>query len=140
MNRLVVIGAVLIGIALGIRFWLLSSIPGVKEPPPLVYQPRQEIEPSGFLAVFAAIEPWRADASLRRLRPAYRSRPARTVRPLDLHLQRGFHPMILFQKASLFHAKGDPASAYKVLEEHRRGSMAPNWNTSGSTRSFTTWG
>ncbi len=81
------------------------------------YLPRQELDTSGFLSVFNGIAPWRADSSLDEYAAAYRQAVPRGLASLDLHMQRGFHPLISLQRASLFHAKGDPAAAYQVLDD-----------------------
>jgi hypothetical protein len=86
--RLIAIECVVGLCALGIRYWLLGSIPAVKElDPPLVYQPRHELETSGFLNVFASIEPWRPDASLEEYAAAYQQAIPRGLASMDRHFE-----------------------------------------------------
>jgi FG-GAP-like repeat/ASPIC and UnbV len=83
------------------------------------YAPRESFETSGFLAVFGAIEAWPADASMDRYAGAYDRAVSRGLALMDKYVETGEHPMVLvmMQKASLYHAKGDPAAAYRTLED-----------------------
>jgi hypothetical protein len=83
------------------------------------YKPRQAIETSGYRAVFNHIPPWQPDASLEEYAAAYQQAVPRGLAAMDIHLERGVPPMakVLLQKASLLHAKGDPAGAYQALED-----------------------
>ncbi|MBI2806481.1 MAG: VCBS repeat-containing protein [Planctomycetes bacterium] len=118
--------------ALGVGGYLAFG-PGPKQPETLAYKPRQGIETSGFLAVFNSIERWRPDASLDDYAKAYRQAIPRGLALMDKSLESDLHPMIqvMLQKASLYHAKGDPASAHKTLEDvetHIRGTgLEADW-------------
>ncbi len=86
---------------------------------PSGYQPRQPIDTSGYRAVFEHIPPWRGDASLEEHAAAYRQAVPRGLASVDRRLAEGKQPLapLLLEKASLLHAKGDPAEAYRVLED-----------------------
>jgi hypothetical protein len=108
-------------VALGL-FMFLGAKPASKEPEPpepFAYRPRQVIDTSGYLAVFESIEPWRAEASLEEYAAAYKQAVPRGLAAMDRHLEAGTHSIarLLLQKASLYHAGGDPASAYRTLED-----------------------
>jgi hypothetical protein len=81
------------------------------------YRPRQEIDTSGYRAVFDGIPPWPRDASLEDYSTAYEQAIPRGLASLDRHLERGFQPLILLQRVGLFHARGDTAAAYQTLDE-----------------------
>lgn len=81
----------------------------------LSYLPRQDLETSGFLAVFGSIQPWEKDASQAQQAQAYDEAIARGLASVERHLARGFQPLALLQRAAYYHAQGDPARAYQVL-------------------------
>jgi FG-GAP-like repeat/ASPIC and UnbV len=85
----------------------------------LPYTPRQSFETSGFLAVFGAIEAWPPDASLEMYAVAYEQAVPRGLALMDKFVETGEHPVVpvLLQKTGLFHARGDPAAAYRTLED-----------------------
>jgi hypothetical protein len=87
------------------------------EPPG--YQPRRPIDTAGYTVVFDHIRPWGPQASFEEYAAAYREAVPRGLAAIDADLEHGSHPMVtaLLRKASLFHAKGDPAGAYRVLED-----------------------
>lgn len=95
-----------------------GSSPASQEPE-VAYKPRAPIETSGFLAVFYNIEPWRPDASLEEYADAYERAIPRGLDSLDRFREQGTDRIsaLLLPRASLFHAKGDTASAYRTLEE-----------------------
>ncbi|HEX4614225.1 MAG TPA: CRTAC1 family protein [Urbifossiella sp.] len=113
----VIVGLAALGAGVFIGFRPAANAPAPEDPKPDAYQPRQELETSGFLAVFAGIEPWRPDASLEQYAAAYANAIPRGHSSLDIYLSRGFHPGMLIQRANLFHAKGDPAAAYQALDD-----------------------
>ncbi|MFO0863792.1 MAG: CRTAC1 family protein [Gemmataceae bacterium] len=84
---------------------------------PVTYQPRQPLEMSGFLNVFASIKRWPSDASLDDYAAAYENAIPRGLSSMDAYLTQGFNPLAFLQKAALFQARGDTDSAYKTLEE-----------------------
>ncbi len=126
-------GFVLIGclvglIPLSIVMFLSCFRPASKEPnslgseqsfSSLAHRPRQQIETSGFLTVYAGIDPWPSNASLEEYAAAFDQSIPRGLMFMDKCLETEALPMVtaLLQKASLFHAKGDPASAYKTLKD-----------------------
>ncbi len=119
-NRFVAVSCViLLGVFLILVIVGSSSVSGEREQ--LSYQPRQEIETSGFLAVFHNIEPWRPDASFEEYAAAYQQAIPRGLASVERDLETGIRPleMLMMIKASLFHAQGDPRRAYEVLEEFR---------------------
>ncbi|MDB5390416.1 MAG: hypothetical protein JWM11_6062 [Planctomycetaceae bacterium] len=87
--------------------------------PQPAYLPRQEIQTSGYNTVFTSMEltPWESDASLEDYAEVYQKAIPQGLAAIEWHLQRGFHPLMLLQKTSLFHASGDTASAYQTLED-----------------------
>ncbi len=107
----------LLGVALA-----LDSTPEFEEVEPAGHQPRRPIETSGYRAVFDHIPAWRPDASLEEYAAAYQQAVPHGLAALDRELEDGGPAMVpaFLQKASLFHAKGDPAAAYQVLEELER--------------------
>ncbi len=98
---------------------MLNSAPEGDNWEPTGYLPRRPIETSGYLAVFDHIPPWPANASLEQHAAAYRQAIPLALAEADSRMEEGFAPMItaLFQKASLLHARGDPAGAYAVLDD-----------------------
>jgi hypothetical protein len=110
-------------IALGVGVASRSDPPPQPEPdagqPHPVYQPRQPVETSGVADVYNSIPPWAPDASLGDYASAYKNAIPRGLAFLDEWAEiTGARPVetVLLQKACLFHAKGDPVSAYKTLE------------------------
>ena len=87
--------------------------------PRLVYQPRQAIDSSGFLVVYAGIDPWSPNSSLADYATAYERAIPDGLAFMDRSSQNGTLPVerAMLLKAALFHAKGDPASAYRTLED-----------------------
>src|SRR5262249_54071898 len=97
------------------------SLPASGEPEQqaVTYQPRQQIETSGFLAAFDFMKPWGDDATLEDYAASYRQGFLLGIETMDRHLATGLHPIekVLLTKASLLHAQGEPGKAYKVLED-----------------------
>ncbi len=90
------------------------------EPPPLDYLPiYYDLETSGYSSVFTSMSlaPWSADASMKEYAETYLNAVPQGIAAINWHLERGFHPIMLLQMASLYQASGDTASAYQTLEE-----------------------
>lgn len=102
---------------MGVHSGLTRYTAAARKLDPSEYQPRQELETSGFLAGFVSIEPWPTYASFEEYSDAYSKAVPRGLTSLEAHLASGFHPMVFLQKAALYHSKGDPETAYKILEE-----------------------
>ncbi len=116
VGRVILIGCV-VGIVASLAIGMfLPSRPASKEPDKITYLPRQDFETSGVRAVFAAIEPWGRDSSLEENAAKYQQAAQRGLLSMDQYLKKGFHPLPLLQKTSLFHSQGDTASAYRTLE------------------------
>ena len=82
------------------------------------YKPRKAIETSGYETVFKHIPAWKGDGSLEEHGAAYEQAVARGLAALDEQIsQEHVDPKLLIHKAGLFHARGDPESAYKVLDD-----------------------
>src|SRR4051794_13067134 len=96
-----------------------SRQPAPKKTPPKTYSPRIPMETSGIFAVYANVEPWRRHASMQEYASAFRQAVPRGLAAMDRHLASGDQPIetVLMTKAFLYNADGDPASAYKALEE-----------------------
>src|ERR1043166_2482836 len=104
--------------------WYRSTPPGPpakgpKDPPRVRYVPRQRVETSGVIAVFNSMKGWPPTASLEECAAGYDDAIPRGLTFMDKCLETGAHEItiVLLQKAALFHARGDPDSAYKTLEE-----------------------
>jgi hypothetical protein len=113
-----VAGLVAVGIVV-FRDYRATSNPDPENPQGIDYKPRKPIDTSGLAGVFGSIEPWQSDASLEDYADAYAQAVPRGLARLEHHLLAGTHPLVpvLLGKASLFHARGDPASAYRTLED-----------------------
>ncbi len=120
-------GVVVLGAAAAFVFLRPGPTPApaatTPAPPAAEHKPRQDIETSGFLAVFGSIERWRPDASLDDYAAAYTNAIPRGHSSLDLYAQRGFNPRVGIQRANLFHAGGEPTNAGKALAELRQQIM-----------------
>jgi hypothetical protein len=112
---------ILLAGTIGFTIWMLSSprMPAPRHQPISQYTPRLPIDTSGIIAVFGSIETWPSNASLEECAAAYDRAVPRGLAFVDKFLAADSHPMapVLLQKASLFHAKGDTASAYQTLED-----------------------
>jgi hypothetical protein len=111
------------GYALGLAaLWgvaILCTPPVFEDFEPSGYQPRRPIETSGYRAVFNHIPPWQPTASLEDYAAAYRQAVPRGLAALEADLKTGSQPVVAvhLEKASLLHAQGDPAKAYRVLAD-----------------------
>jgi hypothetical protein len=118
LPRLILVGCVVALVPL-CSLLFRGSTPVAKEPERPTYQPRQPLDSSGFMTLFVSVDPWRANATLEEYAAAYQQAVPRGLAFMDKFLETGVLPMVtvLLRKASLFHAKGDPASAYQTLQE-----------------------
>jgi hypothetical protein len=116
LNRFFVIGFVTcvftLGIVVGVRFILAAERTEY-----LAYQPRKEIETSGFVSVFNGIEAWRPNAWLEEYAVGYEQAVPRGLALMDRHLETGEHSIekVLMTKATLLNAHGDAGRAYETL-------------------------
>jgi hypothetical protein len=83
------------------------------------YQERRPIETSGYQVIFDNTPAWRSNASLEDYAAAHQHAFTRGLATLDKQLADGSRPMVkvLLDKSRLLNARGDPAAAYKVLQD-----------------------
>ena len=111
-------GIVFLGVGLAVIVLVLSNPSADDWSDPPGYQPRHPLDSSGYQAVFDNITPWRTDASLEEYAAAYREAIPRGLADVDRELAGSHLPVVAYlRKASLLHARGDPAAAYQVLTE-----------------------
>src|SRR5262249_35373045 len=79
----------------------------------------QPIETSGTIVTFINIEPWGPDATLEECASAFQQAFPRTLAGMARHLEMKSQPVdaVLLTKASILNAQGNPAEAYKALED-----------------------
>jgi len=91
---------------------------------PRRYNPRMEVDTSGFGAVLASLKPWKPDASLEEISQAFRGMGDRQMQALDEFLARPDQSdddriQALFNKARIANYDGKPRQAYQFLQEVR---------------------
>jgi hypothetical protein len=119
LNRLLAAGFILGLVALGFLGFTGCNRASM-EPEQIAYQPRSTaMETSGVMGVLFSIETWRPDAWLEEYTIAYDQAIPRGLAYLDQMLETGDMPIekAMLSKVGLYNAQGEPARAYKVLEE-----------------------
>jgi hypothetical protein len=116
------LGAALLVITVAVAVW--CAVPPVLAPAKIRYQRRKALDTSGFFMIVNNVEPWPDNASLAEISKSWKQVGYRQVERCDLELvgQHSFDETsvnLLLKKAMALHYEGDPARAYKVLEQTR---------------------
>ncbi len=91
-------------------------------PPPIAYRPRQQLETSGFMAVFAVVPPWRADASLEEYSAAYQQATLRGLSSMALRMSVKPDSILNGPRVRL---RGQPTPSFRT-PHHSVSSTGPN--------------
>ncbi|HWB10753.1 MAG TPA: CRTAC1 family protein [Pirellulales bacterium] len=88
------------------------------------YEPRHDVDTSGFLTAFSLVEPWRPDATLQEISDRWQRIGYRTIKQIDERLAAESLPVrmrfsYLSCKASMANYEGEAEVAYDVLSQIR---------------------
>ena len=136
------------GLALGLAGLVLAAAafawwawPSHAALPPLNYQPRQNLDSSGFTQVAASTK-WDPAGSLQEIANAWRNPGYRVMQSLDSYLSAAPGPKkikALLVRASLANYEGEPRQAYKMLNQLRSDVETDrDCRANSSSRSFFT--
>ncbi len=93
--------------------------------PGVNYRPfQEEVDSSGYSSIRFIIKPWKPDASLEEIRERWQGAAQRSIEVVDRQLAdpkrtRDAEIALRYLKAALMNCDGQPAGAYKVLEQLR---------------------
>jgi hypothetical protein len=90
------------------------------------YKPRLDLDTSGFVTAVMGVSRWGPTASLEEISTAWQRVASEGLAQIDRQLALPGQPQretldLLQKKAKLLHYQGEPAKAYDVLEQLRRG-------------------
>ena len=102
----------------------------------LAYRERASLDTGGFMAILPMLERWPSTASLEQVADVFRHAGDRDIERLDQTLARSDTSeerriTLTLMKASLINYEGEPARAYRILEEAR--TLAGVAGSSGRT-------
>ena len=125
MAWIVALAIVAVAGILGWSYWdgltSNSEEPDAADP---IYQPREDIDASGFAAIRPFVPPWKPDAELTEIRDSFEGAAMGGVAAIDRQLASSVLPqderlLSMINKALLFNYEGQPDKAYDVLAQTR---------------------
>ena len=104
------------------RTWFASPV--VTKPALLTYQPRRQVDTSGYRWVVNKVTPWSPTASLEEVSKSWQGAGARLIEEIDRDLAKGgisddMRLAALVTKATIFNYEGTPIRAGEILEQTR---------------------